>query len=100
MALLEHESTELSLKAQCELLSLNRTSVYYQAIPPSPEEVALKHQIDELYTAHPFDGSRKIAVLLGRNRKAIQRQMRERGIAGICPGPNLSKNNAEHHVFP
>lgn len=69
-------------------------------MPPSPEEVALKHRLDELYTAHPFYGSRKIAALLHINRKAAQRHMREMGIVGICPGRNLSKNSAEHRVFP
>jgi putative transposase len=63
---------------------------------PSVEEVALKHRIDEIYTAYPFYGSRRIAVQLRRegqliNRKAVQRHMREMGIAGICPGPNLSQ---------
>lgn len=90
----------MPFKLQAELLSLNRSGLYYQPVPPSPEEVALKHRIDELYTAHPFYGSRKIAALLEVNRKAIQRHMREMGIAGICPGRNLSKNSLEHRVFP
>jgi len=42
--------------------------------------VALKHRIDELYTASPFYGSRRIAAVLQRegvsvNRKAVQRHM-------------------------
>lgn len=98
--LLDWDLTELPLKTQAELLSLNRSGLYYQALPPSPEEVALKHRIDELCTAHPFYGSRKIAALLQINRKAAQRHMREMGIAGIGPRRNLSKNSAEHHVFP
>ena len=68
------------------------------------EELYIKRRIDELYTAHPFYGSRKITVLLqpelAINRKAVQRHMREMGIAGICPGPNTSKRAAEHRVFP
>lgn len=88
------------MKTQAELLSLNRSGLYYQPVPPAPEEVALKHRIDELYTAHPFYGSRKLAALLHHNRKAIQRHMREMGIAGICPRRNLSKNSADHRVFP
>ncbi len=100
MALVERETPELTLKTQADLLSLNRSSLYYEPVPPSPEEVALKHRIDQLYTAHPFYGSRRIAVLLGVNRKAVQRHMRDMGIAGICPGPNLSKNSLEHRVFP
>lgn len=90
----------MDLTTQCDLLSLNRTSLYYQRVLPSPEELALKRDIDELYTAYPFYGSRKIAVVLGRNRKLVQRHMREMGIAGIVPGPNTSKAAAEHRVFP
>jgi putative transposase len=72
---------------------------------PAPEEVAIKHRIDELYTAHPFYGSRKLAVLLQSdygpiNRKRVQRYMREMGIAGIAPGPSLSKRAAEHRIYP
>jgi len=33
------------------------------------------------------------------NRKAVQRHMREMGIAGICPGPNLSQRNLAHRVY-
>jgi putative transposase len=69
-------------------------------VPPSAEELALKRRIDELYTAYPFYGSRKIAVVLGLHRKLVQRHMREMGIAGIVPGPNTSKQSAEHRVFP
>jgi putative transposase len=87
------------------LLSLSRSSLYYQPRVPPPEEVALKHRIDELYTAHPFYGSRKLTVLLAEqygsiNRKRVQRYMREMGIQGIAPGPNLSKRLTEHRVYP
>jgi putative transposase len=34
------------------------------------------------------------------NRKAIQRHMREMGIEGICPGPNLSKRTQKEGIFP
>ena len=105
MALIEREGSELPLTIQADLLGLSRSSLYYEPLPPSAEEVALKHRIDEIYTKYPFYGSRRIAAVLGRedvlvNRKAIQRHMRQMGIAGICPGPNLSKRNSEHRVYP
>ena len=102
--MLDRDHPDLSLKTQCELLSLNRTHLYYQPLPASPDELAIKRRIDELYTACPFYGSRKITVLLQKemviNRKAVQRHMREMGIAGIVPGPNTSKQAADHRVFP
>ena len=74
-------------------------------MPPSAEEVALKHRIDELYTAYPFYGSRRIAAQLRRegaaaNRKAVQRHMREMGIAGIAPGPNTSRRARAQRTYP
>lgn len=105
MALVEWDNPEIPIMAQAELLGLNRTSLYYKPVEPSPEEVAFKRRIDEIYTQTPFYGSRRITAQLKRegylvNRKAVQRHMREIGIAGICPGPNLSKRNQEHQTFP
>ena len=92
------------MSIQADLLSLNRSSLYYQPLPPSPEELWIKRRIDELYTACPFYGSRKITVELNKelliNRKAVQRHMREMGLSAICPGPNLSQRHANHAVFP
>jgi putative transposase len=105
LSLLDFHDSELSVKAQAELLGLNRSSLYYKPVAPSPEELALKHHIDEIYTEYPFYGSRRITAQLCRegyqvNSKAIQRHMNEMGIAGICPGPNLSKRNIQHQVYP
>jgi putative transposase len=67
--------------------------------------VALKHRIDAIYTQYPCDGSRRITAQLRRegqevNRKAVQRHMRAMGIAGICPGPNLSRHAQGEQVYP
>ncbi len=102
--MVERENTELSLSIQAELLGLSRSSLYYVPVPPSPEELHIKRRIDEIYTAHPFYGSRKILAVLRRemsiNRKAVQRHMREMGLAAIHPGPNLSRRAQQHAIFP
>lgn len=54
MALLEREHAALSVRAQAALLGLNRSTLYYRPVAASGEEVALKHRIDEVYTAHPY----------------------------------------------
>jgi putative transposase len=95
----------LSLSAQAELLCVSRASLYYKPVLLSAAEVRLKHRIDELYTAYPFYGSRRITAQLQRegeiiNRKRVQHYMREMGIEGIAPGPNLSKRNLQHRVYP
>ncbi len=81
MAQVEREESELPLSVQAELLSISRSSLYYQPRPPSSEEIKIKHRIDELYTDSPFYGSRRMTAQLQRegmdiNRKAVQRHMR------------------------
>jgi len=97
--------SELTLTAQTELLSLNRTSLYYRPIAPTPEEVALKHRIDAIYTDNPFYGVRRITAQLRRegrlvNHKAVARHMREMGLAALAPGPNLSKRAQKAGIYP
>ncbi len=74
----------MPISTQAALLVLNRSSLYYRAVAPDPMEVALKHRIDALYTAHPFYGVRKITASLRAgglvvNHKAVARHMREMG---------------------
>lgn len=103
--MVERGNQEVPVQRQAWILSLSRSSLYYKPAPPSEDEVKLKHQIDEIYTAHPTYGSRKIVHMLRRegwdiNRKRVQRCMREMGIEAIYPGPNLSKRNLKHKIYP
>jgi putative transposase len=106
LALLDRSELEVPLSTQAEWLSLSRSSLYYQALPVSAEEIAIKHRIDALYTASPFYGSRRMQAVLNKDhqieisRQRVQRYMREMGIAGICPGPNLSRRDAAHRIYP
>jgi len=74
-------------------------------MPVSVSELWLMQRVDEIYTAWPFYGSRKIAQELkkeghGVNRKHVQRIMRRLGLASNQPGPNTSKPHPEHIKFP
>lgn len=107
MSLIEREKgpAELPLSRQASLLSISRASLYYQPVGPSQREIALKHRIDEIYTAYPFYGYRRIHAQLvseghAVNRKTVQVYMREMGLQAIYPGPNLSKRDQAHRVYP
>ena len=104
MAMVERTGSPLPLKTQAELLSLSRSSLYYRPKAPSAREVQAKRRIDEIYMAHPFLGSRKIAVLLRKeiviSRPTVQRYMREMGIMAIYPAPRLSQRHPEHKIYP
>lgn len=96
---------ELSVSAQCDLLSINRSGIYYKPRPVSPKKLAILNAIDEIYTADPVFGARRIRVeLLERglsiSRHTVQAYMQELGLAAIYPKPNVSKANPQHKTYP
>ena len=73
IAMLEPNASDLPLITQTELLGLNRSGMCDHAVPPSVEEVAIKHRIDEIYTRWPFYGSRRIGVQLNQEEIPVSR---------------------------
>jgi putative transposase len=105
LALVERESSEVSVLAQCELLSLNRSGGYYLPRPVDERSLLIQRRIDESYTACPFYGIRKITAQLRQdgllvNHKAVARHMQIMGLQAIFPGPKLSKRGEQHAVYP
>ena len=96
-------SHSLSVRAQCELMDVCRSSLYYHHADRS-EDFRLMNLIHEIWQAHPFYGYRKITVVLRRdyqelvNRKRVQRLMQMAGIKALYPKPNLSLKNREDEV--
>ena len=90
---------------QTDLLSLNRASLYSRPVGPDPVERAGKHRIDEIYTAQPVYGSRRMAAQWQReghtvNRQRIQHDRRDRGIWGLAPGPKTSTPHPGPPIYP
>lgn len=95
----------LSIRRQCELCGLSRSTLYYEPVGESELNLALMRQIDEQYLKTPFYGSRRMAEHLNRqghevNRKRMQRLMRLMGLEAIYQKPRLSQRDEEHEVFP
>jgi putative transposase len=97
---------EISIKHQCELLGINRSTLYYKPASTPPKELLVKLIIDCIYTRKPFFGYRRIRDDLANvyglvvNPKTVLKYMRDMGIHAICPTPNLSKANPENKVYP
>jgi len=105
LALVERENNELSVATQCELLGLNRSGVYYVPRPIDARSLSLQRRIDEIYTACPFYGIRKITAQLKLegwlvNHKAVARHMPLMGLRAIYPGPNLSQRAQLSALYP
>jgi putative transposase len=103
--LIEAGHAELSVRRQCELLGLSRSSLYYEPVPETAENLRLMRLIDQEYTAHPFLGSRRLTRWLMEqgeevNRKRVQRLMRRMGLEAIYPKPKLSAAGRGHRIYP
>jgi putative transposase len=94
-----------SMRRQCELLGVNRSSLYYEPVEPDAEELELMRRMDELHLQHPFFGSRMMTQTLKAkglmvNRKRIQRLMRLMDLESLAPKPNTSTPAPEHPKYP
>lgn len=103
--MLDQPPQEVALARQAALLGLNRTALYYQPVPIAAATLALQRRIDEIFTAHPYYGVRRIAAQLNTegpavNHKAVRRHMRLLELTAIYPGPNLSKRAQAATVRP
>ena len=95
----------LSTRRQCVLLSLHRSTSYYQPAPISEGDLAIMRLIDKEYIRHPFYGSRKMQVWLqgqsyAVNRKRVQRLMRLMGLEGLNPRGGTSQPHPKHTKYP
>ena len=95
----------LPLTRQATLLKLSRGSLYYQARPVPPADLAIMRRIDELHLDYPFAGSRMLRDLLRGEGVAIGRQrvatmMKRMAIEALYRRPNTSKPAPGHMVFP
>jgi hypothetical protein len=104
-ALLDRDHGKLSIRRQCTLLRVARSGVYRPPRPANDDDLSLMRRIDELFTAWPFLGSRRMAAMLradgyGINRKHVQRLMRRMGIAALGPKPRTTKPAPGHKIFP
>ncbi len=103
--MVEPGHAELSLRRQCDLLGLNRSTLYYEPAAETAANLRLMRLLDQEYTAHPFLGSRRLTQWLVRqgepvNRKRVQRLLRLMGLEAIYPKPKLSAAGAGHRIYP
>jgi putative transposase len=95
----------LPVTRQCQLLSLNRSTVYYRPRPVSDDDLQLMRRIDEMHLKRPFYGSRRLCHWLSEeghdiNRKRVQRLMRQMGIAALHPRKGTSRPAKGHKIYP
>lgn len=95
----------LPLSTQCELLSLNRTSIYYKKRAMSATKLDILNAMDEIFTENPVYGARKIRVELMKlgfsiSRPTVADYMKILGLEVIYPKPKTSTKNPSHKIYP
>ena len=102
--MIETVPNELSVRRCCDLLGINRSTLYYKEKPADIDDIDLLNIIRDIWERYPFYGYRRITKELRVNRqikvnrKRVQRLMAWGGIQAIHPGPNTSKRNKLHAV--
>lgn len=103
--MIDRDHPDLSVRRQCELLGLHRSSVYYAGADETELNLQLMRRIDAQYMKTPFYGSRRMMVWLNYeghlvSRKRVRRLMRLMDLEAIYPKPRTTIRDAEHRVFP
>lgn len=103
--MLDGQDSPYSLRQQCGLLGINRSSLYYESTGESEENLLLMRLLDEQYTRTPYYGVLKMTEHLrgeghAVNQKRVRRLLRTMGLEAIYQKPDTSKPNPEHKVFP
>jgi putative transposase len=104
-AKLDRAHPELSVRRQCEMLGVARSSVYRERKPANDNELEAMRRIDALFTERPFFGARRIAKTLSEDgfpidRKRVRRLMRLMGIEALGPKPRTSRPAPGHKIYP
>lgn len=102
MIVQNHE--KVSVRSQCQLLVLHKSTIYYRPAPKTDDSVLL-NTIHELWLKRPYYGYRRITHCLKRkgwsiNYKRILRLMRAMNLQAIYPKKRLSIANKDHRVYP
>jgi putative transposase len=105
--LVEKNHPGLSVREQCELLGVSRSTLNYRPAEEDPEDTRIMRILDEIYMTDPCIGSRRLGTLLERehgikaNRKRIQRLRRKMGIETIwCRPRRTSIPDNGHRKYP
>lgn len=96
--------SQLSMRAQCELLGLPRSVLYYQAVAETEENLRIMRLLDERYLSYPTEGVLQMQDYLRSqgysiNHKRVRRLLRKMGLMAIFPKPNLSKLGKAEYIY-
>jgi putative transposase len=99
------DSEQLSIRKQCNLVEICRSTVYYKSIGESQENLQIMRLMDEEFHEHPTHGVIQMqdflfALFFKVNHKRVRRLLRKMGIMALYPKRNLSKLGHAKYIRP
>lgn len=96
---------DLSIRKQCDLLSIHRSGFYYSPKGENEENLKIMRIMDEHYLEHPTEGVISMQDMLFAlgfvvNHKRVRRLLRLMGLMAIYPKKNLSKLGLKKYIHP
>lgn len=103
--MIDRDHARISIRRQCELVGLNRSTLYYEPAQESALNLELMRLLDEQYMRTPFYGWPRMLAYLRRqgyavNHKRVRRLLQKMGLQAIYPKPRTSVSNPEHKIYP
>jgi len=109
--MVQRNNQDIPIVRQCELLTLNRSSLYYRPCRDAEAEAFeqwVLNAIDKLYTDRPHLGRYGMRDALAQERqidvnpKRVRRLMKKLGLEAVYPRPrrNTSQPSEEHRKYP
>jgi putative transposase len=104
-SMIDCQEEELSIRDQCKLLGVNRSSLYYETVGESSENIEVMNLMDIHFMENPTYGVLQMQDYLrdkgfSINIKRIRRLLRKMGIMAIYPQRNLSKMLEAKYIHP
>jgi len=105
MQIIDFNNSKLSIQKRCDLLSIPRSSFYYQSIKEEDIDNWLMNEIFDIWMKYPFYGYRRITAILNRsgyhvNDKKVRRIMRLMNLQAIYPKKKTTFINNDHKIYP
>lgn len=103
----ETDNALLSVRQQCDILGVSRSSIYYtpRSSVFSKGQLDLLRLVDEIYTKYPFFGTRQMSDYISLHQRPCRRHetrwaYEQLGLQSVAPGPHTSRPHPEHMLYP
>jgi putative transposase len=104
--MVDRQNKRIGVRRQCELLTVNRSRLYYWGCAVDEANLRIMNLIDQEFTEHPFTGVERMVEFLGReynlivNHKRVRRLMRKMGLMALYPKKRTRRPAAVYVKYP